>query len=185
MTIAGKCIVPEVSLYFASKLFRGNRSAKVSNDALAAFGSLNMPPLAVVSTDVSVNWQPNQRPKRLDTSALSPHLSSNVASLRLVPGLPRATVCALLAPAAQAAVIETFETGNAGHNLLDLLPEAAQRGVVLVNVSVCPQSAVSGIYAVLRSWEAAGGQQDHIGRRKRVRATREMCQSRFLAYSSS
>lgn len=61
--IAGKCIVPEVSLYFASKLFRGNRSAKVSNDALAAFGSLNMPPLAVVSTDVSVNWQPNQRPK--------------------------------------------------------------------------------------------------------------------------
>ena len=57
LIIAGHYLVPEVSLFFAHQLFRGNRSTKVSADAFAAFASPNFPPLATVgSTGVKVAW---------------------------------------------------------------------------------------------------------------------------------
>lgn len=156
LTLAGKYIIPEVTLYFASKLFRGNRSTKVSNDALAAFDSPNMAPLAKVGIDISVNWQLVQRPRELRRFRSATHLSPDVVILRLVPGLSRTAVRALLAPPVQGAVIETFGAGNAGASLLDLFAEASQRGVVLVNVTQCLQGTVSGIYAAGKQLAEAG-----------------------------
>ena len=44
----GRSVVPEVSLYFQNRLFRANRTSKISAEALSAFDSNNYPPLAEV-----------------------------------------------------------------------------------------------------------------------------------------
>ena len=51
----GSPMVPEVALYFQNRLFRGNRTTKLSAEALNAFASFNYQPLA----DVGVNIQYN------------------------------------------------------------------------------------------------------------------------------
>lgn len=46
LLLAGGYVIPEVSLYFAHHLYRGNRSRKVSSLEFEAFASPNMDPLA-------------------------------------------------------------------------------------------------------------------------------------------
>lgn len=47
---------PQVCLFFQNQLFRGNRVTKVDSRRFAAFCSPNLPPLAVVGTDVLSKW---------------------------------------------------------------------------------------------------------------------------------
>jgi len=55
LLIASKYSVPEVCLYFGSKLLRGNRSTKISSDELIAFDSPNYPTLADVGVRIELN----------------------------------------------------------------------------------------------------------------------------------
>lgn len=52
------CLSPvlQVCLFFQNQLFRGNRVTKVDSRRFAAFCSPNLPPLAVVGTDVTSKW---------------------------------------------------------------------------------------------------------------------------------
>lgn len=50
LIIAGNYIIPEVTLLFNNKLFRGNRTTKQSACNMDAFGSPNLPPLATIGT---------------------------------------------------------------------------------------------------------------------------------------
>jgi lysophospholipase len=45
LILAGGYVIPEVSLYFGHRLFRGNRARKVSSLEFGAFASPNMDPL--------------------------------------------------------------------------------------------------------------------------------------------
>ncbi|CAE7213402.1 ansA [Symbiodinium sp. CCMP2592] len=53
--IAGRADLTEVCIFFASKLFRGNRCKKLDANALTAFDSPNFPELAVVGTQVKIH----------------------------------------------------------------------------------------------------------------------------------
>lgn len=53
--MAGNYAIPEVAVFFNSKLYRGNRTTKVSTRSLQAFDSPNMPPLAVAG--ISINGE--------------------------------------------------------------------------------------------------------------------------------
>ena len=71
LTIAGHYDIPEVCLYFNSKLMRGNRTSKVDALALDAFDSPHIAPLAEIGIRVNVHWhrvlrQPSRR-FRVDT----------------------------------------------------------------------------------------------------------------------
>jgi len=46
LIIAGNYVIPEVTVFFGDKLFRGNRTTKVCCDRDQAFDSPNFPPLA-------------------------------------------------------------------------------------------------------------------------------------------
>ena len=48
LVMAGNFNIPEVSVFFNHKLFRGNRTTKVSKSRFDAFNSHNMRPLATV-----------------------------------------------------------------------------------------------------------------------------------------
>ena len=44
-------------IYFNSKLFRGNRCVKNSSTSLDAFSTPNIPPLAVLETDINSEYK--------------------------------------------------------------------------------------------------------------------------------
>lgn len=143
----GAPLVPEVALYFQNRLFRGNRTTKFSAEALNAFASFNYPALA----DVGVNIQYNMSaialyaPDFSDEFRISESLSDEVVVVKLFPGIRPATLRAMLIDSgARGAVLETYGAGNAPTSewFVELVKEAIQRGVVVVNVSQCKDGAV-------------------------------------------
>jgi L-asparaginase/Glu-tRNA(Gln) amidotransferase subunit D len=53
LILAGCYDIPEVCIFFANKLLRGNRTAKISSTHLNAFDSPNYHPLAEVGIDIT------------------------------------------------------------------------------------------------------------------------------------
>lgn len=143
----GNPLVPEVALYFQNRLFRGNRTTKHSAEALNAFASFNYQPLA----DVGVNIQYNSAviapyaPDFSDEFRISEAMSDEVVVVKLFPGIRPATLRAMLLDSgARGVVLETYGAGNAPTSqwFVDLVKEAIDRGVVVVNVSQCKDGAV-------------------------------------------
>ena len=143
----GAPLVPEVALYFQNRLFRGNRTTKLSAEALNAFASFNYAPLA----DVGVNIQYNTAaiapyaPDFSDEFRISEKMSDDIVVVKLFPGIRTATLRAmLLESGARGVVLETYGAGNAPTSqwFVDLVREAIDRGVVVVNVSQCKDGAV-------------------------------------------
>ncbi|ORX92528.1 asparaginase-domain-containing protein [Basidiobolus meristosporus CBS 931.73] len=164
LTIAGHFVIPEVSLYFNNKLFRGNRCSKVDAVNFDAFDSPNMKPLVEIGINIDVNWAEVLRPSAINKFHTHKHMNPNVASLRLFPGITEASVRAFLADPIQGVVLETFGAGNAPSNrpeLINALEEASKRGVVIVNCSQCKRGSVSDAYEVakplLRAQVVPGG----------------------------
>lgn len=159
LLLSGHFVVPEVCLFFGNKLLRGNRSTKVDAMDFAAFDSPNMKPLATVGVTVDLNWHEIHRPHMITRFEAHKTLSSNVSALRVFPGITYATVKALLASPIQGVVLETFGAGNvpsARKDILDLLKEACDRGVVVVNCTQCKRGIVSDLYATGKALAALG-----------------------------
>ena len=143
----GAPMVPEVALYFQNRLFRGNRTTKFSAEALNAFASFNYHPLA----DVGVNIQYDTAhitpyaPDFSDEFRISETMSDDVVVIKLFPSIRPATLRAmLLESGARGVVLETYGAGNAPTSqwFVDLVKEAVERGIVVVNISQCKDGAV-------------------------------------------
>lgn len=150
--------LPEVGLYFHHKLLRGNRATKVDAESLDAFDSPNLPPLVEVGVDIRIR---KDIVHAFPQSKLRVHktLSPNVAALRLFPGITAATLANFVRPPLEGLVLETFGAGNAPDrkgDLLSILREATDRGVVIVNVTQCLRGRVSPSYAAGRALLDAG-----------------------------
>lgn len=158
LVIAGHYAIPEVSVYFHHKLLRGNRSTKVDALSLDGFASPNHAPLAEVGVDVDVRWDLVRRPGA-DRLSVHTEVDTDVAALRLYPGISRALLENVLRPPLVGLVLETFGAGNAPDRdpaLLDALREATDRGVVIVNATQCLRGRVSPSYAAGRALMDAG-----------------------------
>ena len=143
----GAPMVPEVALYFQNRLFRGNRTTKFSAEALNAFASFNYHPLA----DVGVNIQYDTAriapyaPDFSDEFRISEQMSNDVVVIKLFPSIRPATLRAmLLESGARGVVLETYGAGNAPTSewFVDIVKEAVERGIVVVNISQCKDGAV-------------------------------------------
>lgn len=141
----GKSMVPEVCIYFRNLLLRGNRASKVESSHFDAFKSEAYPPLAETGIDIEYSHeniiQPPQEPFKVH-HALNP----NVAILKLFPGITPQVVRSILeAPGLEGVVLETFGSGNAPTAawFLELLHEAVDRGVLIMNVSQCDEGKVN------------------------------------------
>lgn len=161
MMIAASLAIPEVCLYFGSKLLRGCRSVKVDAEGFDAFDSPNFPPLGTVGVDIQINWDvvlpPPSPQARLEVEALS---ESRVGALRLFPGIPAGVVRNILRPPLKGLVLEAYGVGNGPTNEADFLAaiqEAASRGVVIVDCSQCLRGTVNlGGYATGSALARAG-----------------------------
>ncbi len=145
--LAGTLEVPEVCIYFAARLLRGNRAQKVHNHDFVAFRSGNLPPLAKVGVSIAVNTHLVRRASTAVPVAPVLRTRPEVASLRLFPGVGARVVEHMLAPPVQGLVVETYGVGNAPSRdpaLLAVITAAttSPRDVVVVNCSQCHGGSV-------------------------------------------
>lgn len=144
----GRPAVPEVALYFQNRLFRANRTSKLSAEALSAFDSRNYPPLAEVGVNICYNTDDILRPSagaECEPLRISERMDENVVILKLFPGISERTLRAVLAvEGLKGVVLETFGTGNAPTEpwFIDTLAEAIRRGITIINVTQCQGGAV-------------------------------------------
>ncbi len=140
----GRAMVPEVCIYFEYQLYRGNRTHKYNAAHFEAFRSVNYPILAHAGVQIRYNeavihHAPAQE-FRIFTS-----LDTNIAILKLFPGISEQVVRAVLSiDGVKAVVMETYGSGNAPTAtwFLEALSEAIGRGVLICNVSQCQGGSV-------------------------------------------
>lgn len=137
--------VPEVCIYFSGKLLRGNRATKINSEGFNAFDSFNLPPLADAGVNIIYHEDIILRPdyKR----PMTPHFAMNtgVVVFTLFPGIQEETVRYLLTiPDLRGVVMRTYGSGNAPQLpwLMEMLTEATQRGIVIINVTQCAAGPV-------------------------------------------
>lgn len=154
LILAGTFAIPEVGLFFHHKLYRGNRTTKVSSASFEAFASPNCEPLAKVNgLGINVNWPLVLRPNSIAKFDISKNLdTTHVACLRVFPGIKPEMVDAVLRlPDLRGLILETFGMGNVpggvDGRLTEVISGAVQRGVIIINVSQCVSGFVSPVYA--------------------------------------
>ncbi|CAH3040637.1 unnamed protein product [Porites lobata] len=150
LVIAGHYIIPEVSLYFAGCLYRGNRSTKVSAGSFDAFDSPNLPPLVTMKVKIEVQWDAIFRSNNSKKFTVHTNMNPNIGLLRLFPGITAETVHAFLKSPMMGVVLQTYGTGNAPNNRDDLITEikkATKRGVIIINCTQCLHGPVVDQYA--------------------------------------
>lgn len=140
-----KPIIPEVSLYFEYKLYRGNRTTKLSASHFNAFESFNFPYLAEAGIDIDYN---KDDIAKFPTEKVEFKYGSenDISVLKLYPGISKKLVAHFFqSPGIKAVVLETFGAGNATSYdwFLDEIKEAIDRGIIIVNVTQCKAGKVN------------------------------------------
>ena len=136
----GTAIVPEVCIFFENHLLRGNRTTKIN-----AFRSYNYPTLATAGIHIKYDYD---RIRKADPKTpMHPHyvFDTNVVILTIFPGIQENIVKTVLnTPGLRAVVLKTYGSGNAPQKpwFIQLLKEATQRGIVIVNISQCSTGMV-------------------------------------------
>ena len=141
----GQPIVPEVCIFFEAMLFRGNRTTKKNAEHFNAFASYNYPALAKAGVHIKYYRSYIHYPAPDTKLRVRTNFDTNVAILKIFPGINELTVRAILnTPGLKAIVLETFGTGNAPRQqwLFDLLKDANERGIIIVNKSQCHTGSV-------------------------------------------
>ncbi|XP_015778982.1 PREDICTED: L-asparaginase-like [Acropora digitifera] len=151
--IAGHYVIPEVTLFFHGKLYRGNRVLKVDARRFGAFDSPNCLPLATVEADIEVEWEELFLENQASKFRVHKKMSSRIGVLRIFPGITSEAVRAFLEPPIEGVVLETYGAGNGPDSRQDLLEEiktAVRRGVIVVNCTQCLQGHVVDDYSTGR-----------------------------------
>lgn len=143
--VDGKPTVREVAILFENYLWRGNRSTKKSADNFDAFRSNNYPELAKIGLDITFNRDALWRPS--GNAPLDVHYSmdTNVIYLDLFPGIQENVVRQVLSTSGlKAVVLKTFGAGNAPGErwFSEAIRDAVNRGIVIVNITQCPNGEV-------------------------------------------
>ena len=141
----GHALVPEVGIYFNSRLLRGNRTTKQSADEFNAFESFNYPHLADAGVNITYHRHRILQPQW--HQPLKPHfrLDNNVIIFSLFPGIREDLIRHIIhTPNLKSIVMRTFGSGNAPQSpwLLQALKEGTAGGKVIVNISQCMQGRV-------------------------------------------
>ncbi|MDB5143876.1 MAG: asparaginase [Mucilaginibacter sp.] len=135
--------VPEVCIYFDYKLFRGNRAFKYNSSKFEAFRSPNYPILA--ESGVHLKFSINDIRQPIDAPfTVHRDLVSDVAVLKLYPGISAKVVETILNADVRGIVMETFGAGNTTTDkwFTDLLKNAINSGKVILDISQCKVGTV-------------------------------------------
>ena len=152
--------IREVGLYFEYKLYRANRTTKISAEQFEAFTSPNYPPLA--ESGVHLKFHENLiRARHIEGPVIfRKQLEAQIVILKLFPGITKNVVEHLLkTPGLKGVILEAYGSGNAPTDswFIDLLKGALQKGIHIVNVTQCTMgSVIPGQYETSVQLEAIG-----------------------------
>lgn len=156
----GIAVIKEVCLYFEYKLFRGNRTTKINADHFKAFASKNFPPLATSGVKVKLRNDLLLNPAVNSDLLVYKDLSTDVALLKLFPGIQQTIISSILdTENLKGVVLETYGSGNAptAKWFLDLIEKAILNGIHIVNVTQCSGGKVEmGHYATSAKMQSLG-----------------------------
>ena len=160
LLLAVNYYVPEVTIFFGNRLLRGCRSKKVSANRFQAFDSPNFPPLGTVGTDINIFTHNVRIPETQTNLELLPIERQAIATFRLFPGVSHRVIDNVLRQPLVALILESYGVGNGPANdqeLLRVIREATDNGIVIVNCTQCHHGRVSQTdYAVGTAFEQAG-----------------------------
>ncbi|GKX56159.1 L-asparaginase 1 [Leminorella grimontii] len=155
--IAANYPINEVCLFFNNRLYRGNRTTKVHADGFDAFSSPNYPPLLEAGIHI----------KRLAPAftgangefCCHPIAPQPIGVVTLYPGISTDVIANILRQPVRALILRTYGVGNAPQSpsLLKALSDAAERGIIVVNLTQCLSGRVDmGGYATGNALAHAG-----------------------------
>lgn len=142
----GRPVIQEVGLYFEYKLYRGNRTTKINAEHFEAFDSLNYPFLAESGVHLTVNKDYLKKKQTDQPLIVKTKLNTNVAILKLFPGISKSIFQAVLtSKLIKGLIIETYGSGNASTEtwFIDILSKAIRNGLHVVNVTQCAGGSVN------------------------------------------
>lgn len=161
----GNPVVPEVCIFFQNKLFRGNRTSKYNAEEFKAFQSYNYPALAEIGVHIKYNFHLIHVPNIFLKFHANFNLDTNVAILKIFPGISEKVVQAVLnIEGLKGVVMETFGAGNAPDEkwFIDAIKNAQKKDVIILNVTQCAEGSVEmGMYETSIKLEKAGVVSGH------------------------
>lgn len=134
LIMAGNYAIPEVCVFFGTKLMRGNRTIKYSNSALDAFSAPNAASIANIGISVQIDYRLIFRPCCVAKFTVHGQMNENVGLLRIFPSISVETIKAFLQSPMEGVVLQTFGSGNIPSNrpeLIAALKNANERGVII------------------------------------------------------
>jgi L-asparaginase len=141
----GKPLVKEVCLYFEYKLYRANRTTKINAENFKAFASLNYPELAESGVHLKINYEYLLKSDQTKSFKVHKKLDTNIALVKLFPGISQAFLQNILSTSnLKAVILETYGAGNCTNApwFINLLGETIKRGVHIINVTQCSGGSV-------------------------------------------
>lgn len=141
-----KPVIQEVCLYFEYKLYRGNRTTKISAEHFNAFTSPNFPELAESGVHLKINKDLILVSKSVKKLEVHTEFDDNVAILKLFPGINKNVLTAIFAiPNLKGIVLETYGSGNAPTEewFVQALEKAIKSNIHVINVTQCSGGSVS------------------------------------------
>ncbi|KAJ0173031.1 hypothetical protein K1T71_011207 [Dendrolimus kikuchii] len=148
LLIAATQHIPEVTVFFGAKLFRGTRVKKVSNTRIYAFDSPNFPPLLEAKTTLDVDPKMLIHPPDSVSNECYLHdqLSRKVYILKVAPTVTPDLIRAVC-EGMEGIVLETYGNGNIPIKRKEIYKEierAVKNEVLVVNVTQCVNGTVLG-----------------------------------------
>jgi len=139
-------VIREVCLYFEYKLYRANRTTKISAEHFNAFQSPNYPALAESGVHLKVTKEllwPHDPEKQLKVRK---NFDDNAVIIKMFPGINEQVLSSILnTPGLKGVVLETYGSGNAPTDIyfISILQRAIEKGVQIVNVTQCSGGSVN------------------------------------------
>lgn len=150
--------LPEVAICFNDRLYRGNRTTKMSIGDFDAFASPNCPPLAEIGLNITFSDHVLAGLNEIDYhSSFCP----DIYVVKLFPGLNPNLLLPLLDSEVKAIIFEGFGSGNLPMNgqysLMQFVNRCSDRDIIMVMCSQAPYDAVDlNKYASGREAQDAG-----------------------------
>ncbi|WP_267202550.1 asparaginase [Limosilactobacillus kribbianus] len=129
---------PDIYLAFNRKIMRGCRSVKVRTTAFNAFESVNVPPVAAVTSDGFTIM--NRRPHHQQECVLNTQIDTNVFLVKLFPGFDPRFLQAMAKHDCHGIVIEAYGLGGMTYirrNIAAAVGQLIRRGIPVVATSQC------------------------------------------------
>jgi L-asparaginase len=137
--------ISEVCLYFEYKLYRANRTTKVSAEQFEAFHSPNFPQLGESGVHLNFNNNVLKKANKHSELILRKNFDANIVILKIFPGISEQAVKSILEiPDLKGVILETYGAGNAPtiYWFKECIKKAIANKIHVVNVSQCISGSV-------------------------------------------